>query len=194
MDLQVHALCKRFGDHLVLHNFSACFQEGSITCIMGPSGCGKTTLLRLMLGLETADSGEILGTSATKAAVFQENRLFEDFSALSNVAAVLPGKSDRAWIARHLHTLGLRDHLHAPTRTLSGGMKRRVALARAMLAPASIVFLDEPFTGLDEATKQHALRFVQEQAAHKTLLLVTHDESEGAFFGASTLLLSPVAR
>lgn len=184
MDITIHALSKRFGAHIVLENFSAHLREGSITCLQGPSGCGKTTLLRLLLGLEDPDAGEITGTDVPKAAVFQENRLFEDFSSLSNVAAVLPGKADRAWIAAHLSALGLGDSLHAPARTLSGGMKRRVALVRAMLAPAKLVLLDEPFTGLDEATKKGALTFVQEQAAGKTLLLVTHDAEEGRFLHA----------
>lgn len=193
MDITAHALCKRYGDHPVLQDFSATFVEGSITCIMGPSGCGKTTLLRLILGLEDADSGELLGANVPKAAVFQENRLFEDFSPISNVAAVLPGKPNRDWIVAHLRALGLDSHLTAPVHTLSGGMKRRVALVRGMLAPASLVVLDEPFTGLDAETKQRALAFVKEQAQGKTLLLVTHDASESVFFDAPILTLTPLS-
>ncbi len=189
MDITIRALYKSYDQHCVLENFSAQFSADSITCLMGPSGCGKTTLLRLILGLEPADAGEITGTDVPKAAVFQENRLFEDFSPLSNVAAVLPGKADRAWIATHLCALGLGDYLHVPARTLSGGMKRRVALVRAMLAPAKLIVLDEPFTGLDLESKQTALRFVQEQAEGKTLLLVTHDALEGQFLNAKLLTL-----
>lgn len=193
MDVILRSLCKSFGNQHVLKDFSTTFLEGSITCIMGPSGCGKTTLLRLLLGLEQADSGKILGAEVSKAAVFQENRLFEAFSPVSNIAAVLPGSPNRAWISAQLSELGLGSHLNAPTHTLSGGMKRRVALARAMLAPASLVLLDEPFTGLDQQTKERAMSFVTEHAASKTILLVTHDASDSAFWEASTLTLTPTS-
>ena len=147
-DLILEQVTKGFGDHVVLQEFSARFPGGQCTCIMGPSGCGKTTLLRLILGLEQPDSGRILGQTFPMAAVFQENRLFEDFSALSNVTAVC-SKERRSEAAQHLIALGLGESLHAPVRTLSGGMKRRVAVARAVLAPGEILILDEPFTGLD---------------------------------------------
>lgn len=194
MDVILRSLCKRYGNHLVLKDFSTTFFEGRITCIMGPSGCGKTTLLRLLLGLEEADAGEIIGADVPKAAVFQENRLFEHISPVANIAAVLPGKPNRDWISEELAALGLGSHLTVPTHTLSGGMKRRVALARAMLTPASLVVLDEPFTGLDEESKKKAMSFVTEHAAKKTLLLVTHDASDSAVLATSTLILSPAAR
>ena len=89
-DLILEQVTKGFGAHVVLRKFSTRFPGGPCTCIMGPSGCGKTTLLRLILGLEQPDSGRILGQTFPMAAVFQENRLFEDFSALSNVTAVCP--------------------------------------------------------------------------------------------------------
>ena len=192
MDVIAHKLCKRYGEQVVLHDFSAQFPENRITCIMGPSGCGKTTLLRLLLGLEAADSGEITGNQVPKAAVFQDNRLFEDFTVLSNLLAVLPRKTEKAMVLAHLDSLGLAAQCHAPVRTLSGGMKRRVALVRAMLAPASLVVLDEPFTGLDAETKQRALTFTRAQAIGKTVLVVTHDSSEAAFFGGEPLRLSPL--
>ncbi|MFQ8983223.1 MAG: ATP-binding cassette domain-containing protein [Evtepia sp.] len=105
-DLILEQVTKGFGDHVVLREFSARFPGGQCTCIMGPSGCGKTTLLRLILGLEQPDSGRILGQTFPMAAVFQENRLFEDFSALSNVTAVCP-RERRSEAAQHLIALGL---------------------------------------------------------------------------------------
>ena len=192
-DIEVVSLFKSFGNHAVFQNFSANFPAGSITCIMGPSGCGKTTLLRLLLGLEEPDSGKIMGANVPKAAVFQENRLFEDFSPVSNVAAVLPGRSNPDLISITLSALGLGGNLNAPVRNLSGGMKRRVALVRAMLAPASLVVLDEPFTGLDEEAKQRAMLFVKEHAQRKTILLVTHDPIERDFFEGSYLVLVPAS-
>lgn len=106
-DLILEHISKRYGDHVVLEDFSARFPAGQCTCIMGPSGCGKTTLLRIILGLEQPDHGTIQGQVRPVSAVFQENRLFEDFSALSNAAVVCP-KGDRQEAARHLTALGWR--------------------------------------------------------------------------------------
>lgn len=191
-DLVLEHVEKRYGDKVVLRDFSARFPGGECTCIMGPSGCGKTTLLRLILGLETPDGGQILGRSFPMAAVFQENRLFEDFSALSNVTAVCP-KERRPEAARHLMALGLGESLHAPVRTLSGGMKRRVAVARAVLAPGEVLVLDEPFTGLDRDTKAAVLAYLKNHTQGRTLLLVTHDPAERDALAQHTLDMTPGA-
>ena len=191
-DLVLEHVEKRYGDKVVLRDFSARFPGGECTCIMGPSGCGKTTLLRLILGLETPDGGQILGRSFPMAAVFQENRLFEDFSALSNVTAVCP-KERRPEAARHLMALGLGESLHAPVRTLSGGMKRRVAVARAVLAPGEVLVLDEPFTGLDRDTKAAVLAYLKDHTQGRTLLLVTHDPAERDALAQHTLDMTPAA-
>lgn len=191
-DLVLEHVEKRYGDKVVLRDFSARFPGGECTCIMGPSGCGKTTLLRLILGLETPDGGQILGRSFPMAAVFQENRLFEDFSALSNVTAVCP-KERRPEAARHLMALGLGESLHAPVRTLSGGMKRRVAVARAVLAPGEVLVLDEPFTGLDRDTKAAVLAYLKDHTQGRTLLLVTHDPAERDALAQHTLDMTPGA-
>ncbi len=191
-DLVLEHVEKRYGDKVVLRDFSARFPGGECTCIMGPSGCGKTTLLRLILGLETPDGGQILGRSFPMAAVFQENRLFEDFSALSNVTAVCP-RERRPEAARHLMALGLGESLHAPVRTLSGGMKRRVAVARAVLAPGEVLVLDEPFTGLDRDTKAAVLAYLKDHTQGRTLLLVTHDPAERDALAQHTLDMTPGA-
>ena len=159
-DLILEHISKRYGDHVVLEDFSARFPAGQCTCIMGPSGCGKTTLLRIILGLEQPDHGTIQGQVRPVSAVFQENRLFEDFSALSNAAVVCP-KGDRQEAPRHLTALGLADSLSLPVRALSGGMKRRVSIARAVLAPGPLLVLDEPFTGLDRTTKAAVLDYLK---------------------------------
>lgn len=191
-DLVLEHVEKRYGDKVVLRDFSARFPGGECTCIMGPSGCGKTTLLRLILGLETPDGGQILGRSFPMAVVFQENRLFEDFSALSNVTAVCP-RERRPEAARHLMALGLGENLHAPVRTLSGGMKRRVAVARAVLAPGEVLVLDEPFTGLDRDTKAAVLAYLKDHTQGRTLLLVTHDPAERDALAQHTLDMAPAA-
>ena len=167
-DLILEHISKRYGDHVVLEDFSARFPAGQCTCIMGPSGCGKTTLLRIILGLEQPDHGTIQGQVRPVSAVFQENRLFEDFSALSNAAVVCP-KGDRQEAARHLTALGLADSLSLPVRALSGGMKRRVSIARAV------------------TTKAVVLDYLKRYTQGRTLLLVTHDPAERDALAHSTL-------
>ena len=115
-DLILENICKKYGEKTVLQDVSFVFPGGRRTCIMGPSGCGKTTLLRIILGLETSDAGTMTGRPERLSAVFQENRLFEDFSALSNVAAVC-SKEDKGKIEEHLTALGLGDSRTKPVRT-----------------------------------------------------------------------------
>lgn len=189
-DLILENIYKAYGEKTVLEGFSHVFPAGKRTCIMGPSGCGKTTLLRIILGLETPDSGTITGRPNQVSAVFQENRLFEDFSALSNLAAVCP-HGDKHTMADHLTELGLGDSLHKPVRTLSGGMKRRVAIARAVLAPGELVILDEPFTGLDKDTKDVVLDYLKHHTQGRTLLVVTHDPAERDALADEVLDITP---
>lgn len=146
---------------------------------MAPSGMGKTTLFRLLLGLETADQGNIQTASA--GAVFQENRLIESLSPIENVRLALPPlpKSDtRAELFSILSSLLPAESLTRPVSTLSGGMKRRCALARALLSPSEILILDEPFTGLDEDTKKQAVLFIETWQKGRPLLFSTHDPKD----------------
>jgi len=190
-DLILTNITKAYGEKVVLDCFSHTFPAGKRTCIMGPSGCGKTTLLRIILGLETTDGGTITGRPERVSAVFQENRLFEDFSALSNLAAVCH-HGDKEVMTDHLTELGLGDSLHKPVRTLSGGMKRRVAIARAVLAPGELMILDEPFTGLDQDTKKIVLDYLKHHSQGRTLLVVTHDPAERDALADEVLDMSPV--
>ena len=190
-DLILTDITKTYGEKTVLQDFSHTFPAGKRTCIMGPSGCGKTTLLRIILGLETQDRGTMTGRPERVSAVFQENRLFEDFSALSNLAAVCH-HGGRQSMSDHLTELGLGDSLHKPVRTLSGGMKRRVAIARAVLAPGELMILDEPFTGLDQDTKKIVLDYLKHHTQGRTLLVVTHDPAERDALADEVLDMSPV--
>lgn len=169
-----------------LRTFPLGFPPGNVPASWVPQGVGKTTLLRIILGLEQPDHGTIQGQVRPVSAVFQENRLFEDFSALSNAAVVCP-KGDRQEAARHLTALGLADSLSLPVRALSGGMKRRVSIARAVLAPGPLLVLDEPFTGLDRTTKAVVLDYLKRYTQGRTLLLVTHDPAERDALAHSTL-------
>lgn len=189
MDIQVKHLSKRFGDKVVFADFSAAFPQGKTTCVMGPSGCGKTTLLSLLLGLEQPDSGEITGLSGLrKSAVFQEHRLCEDVSAAANLRLVAPRLS-RQEAEALLTGLGLGDSLRQPVREFSGGMKRRTAILRALIAPYDVLFADEPFQGLDQDTKGLVLDYWRERTRGRTVILVTHDLAEAEALGDHILSL-----
>ncbi len=191
MDLILSNIRKAYGDNQVLDGFSHVFPEGSVTCVLGPSGCGKTTLLRLIAGLEAPDSGQILGVPGDGLSmVFQEDRLPLQLSAAGCLRCVLKKAPDReANIAQALAALGIAEPPDKPVREFSGGMRRRVALARALVYPARLVLLDEPFKGLDADTRARAVAFARTRLAGRTAILVTHDEADAAAFAARVLRL-----
>lgn len=172
MELHVEGLCKSYGGKPVLTNLTAVFRPG-ITCVAAPSGTGKTTLLRLLLGLERPDAGSIHGADCRWAAVFQEDRLIESLPAAGNLRFALgelPGEAGDL-----LARLGLELSDPRPVRAWSGGMRRRLALVRALLAPADALALDEPFTGLDGENRTRCLELVLEAGAGRPVILATHD-------------------
>lgn len=172
-------LSKSYQGRPVLSDVSLTVQPRERCALMAPSGMGKTTLFRLLLGLETADQGNIQTASA--GAVFQENRLIESLSPIENVRLALPPlpKADtRAELFSILSSLLPAESLTRPVSTLSGGMKRRCALARALLSPSEILILDEPFTGLDEDTKKQAVQFIETWQKGRPLLFSTHDPKD----------------
>lgn len=166
---------KSFGDKSVLNNLSVKFVNGSRTCIMGASGSGKTTLLNIIMGLIKPDSGEITDAPNQISAVFQENRLCEPYSAVKNVLAVTGKENGYEKIVSLLGELKLEGSEHLPVSTLSGGMRRRVALARALLARGDMLILDEPFKGLDEETRRVVIDVINRYTKGKTLIVSTHD-------------------
>ena len=191
-DIVISGIYKRFGKKRVLHDFSATLSGGGMTVVMGPSGCGKTTLLQILMGFVRPDKGQLTMIPHHKSAVFQEDRLCEDFSAISNVQLACGRRVSEMEIVSHLENLDLAGSLQQPVRELSGGMRRRVAIVRAMLAPADIVFLDEPFKGLDEQTRDKVLRYVLAQTRGRTVVAVTHSREEAEALGG-TLLRMPAA-
>lgn len=186
--IELKNICKSYGGQEVLRDFSAIFPEG-VTVIMGPSGRGKTTLLRLMMGLDKPDSGEIIGVPHRLAAVFQEDRLPLCFRApVCAGMTAAPGVS-RETILEHLRVLGLEQELLKPVRELSGGQRRRVAVARAVLARPDVLFLDEAFTGLDDTIRSTTSEYILRNLAGKTIIAVTHDLEEARILGGSILTL-----
>ena len=187
MDVIITNLSKTFGSQPVLQQCSATLPAGETTLLTAPSGAGKTTLLRILAGLETPDRGTIDGLSAHKLSmVFQEDRLCPQYSAAANLRLINPRLSS-ATIAQALSAVGLPQSA-APVSQFSGGMARRVALLRALLVDATLILLDEPFKGLDAATKDAVLSYTKQMTTGKTVLLATHDPSEGTALGSNHIL------
>ena len=197
-DIRIKNVSKTYGEKQVLSQLSKEFPAGETTVIMGASGCGKTTLLRILLGLEMPDNGEVIGMPEKAAVLFQEDRLCEDASAYENIALVLERKRTRAQKDAQKHhveqeaaQVGITaEDLKQNVMELSGGMRRRIALLRALLYEADCVILDEPFKGLDAATKQIVMQYVKEKVAGRTTFLVTHEQAEADFFGGNIWKLS----
>lgn len=188
MELRVERLFKSYNGTAVLLNVSFTAHTG-LTRITGSSGIGKTTLLRILLGLERADSGTICADGLRWAAVFQEDRLLEGADAAGNLRFVLGRAYDERAAGALLDALGLGGVGRKRVYDYSGGMKRRLALARALLAPANALALDEPFTGLD-AENRAAARFCVECAAQEKLILLVSHEDDG-LSGAEVALSEP---
>ena len=187
MELHIKNLCKSFDGRPVLENVSFTAGPG-VTCVMAPSGAGKTTLLRILLGLERPDSGSVSG-GVRWSAVFQEDRLLEQLDAMGNLRFVLGPELDPESAAALLAKLGLGDVGGKPVRDFSGGMKRRLALARALLAPSDALALDEPFTGLDGENRERAIACIRRAAREKPVLLVTHEEADATGLAARIIRL-----
>lgn len=168
--IQLQDLRKSYDGRTVLDGWNQVYEAGGSYCLRWPSGSGKTTLLRLIAGLEEPDEGSVL-TEGSCSMVFQEDRLCEDYSAVKNVELVT-GDAERA--ERMLGELLEADALHIPCRYLSGGMRRRVALVRAMEAESSCVLLDEPFTGMDPATLARAQEYIRKSQRGRLLILASH--------------------
>lgn len=191
MAVELIHISKHFDDHVVFSGLNLSFTEGELHCLMGVSGSGKTTLLQLLMGLEKPDTGEIRGMSGKKiAAVFQEDRLIEHFDALRNIKLVCDKQISEQRIVEELKLVGIEEYADKTVNHFSGGMRRRVAIVRALLAKSDILFLDEPFKGLDERLKDQMIEYVKQRTVGKTVILVTHDKDEAQKLQARIILLS----
>ena len=190
MSLAVRDLSKAFENLQVLQGVNLDFKDSGIYCLMGPSGTGKTTFLRILMGLEKADTGVIQGRDGKRfSAVFQEDRLCEAYTPLDNVMMAADRSVTREAARRELCRILPEESVSRPVYTLSGGMKRRTAVCRALLAPYDILVMDEPFAGLDGDTRGQVLRYVREKTEGKLVILSTHMEEDAAVLGAETVRL-----
>lgn len=190
--IRVDSLCKKFGDKTVLDSFDFEFQAGKITCIMGESGIGKTTLQRILMGLEKKDSGVITGIDEKTriSAVFQEDRLCDNLTAYGNIVMVCDKNITKDTIIKHLTAILPESALFQKSSELSGGMRQRVAIVRAMISSSEVVMMDEPFKGLDEENKLSVIKYIKDTQKGRTMLVVTHNSDDIKSLGAQICLLT----
>lgn len=180
---------KTFDGKKVLSGVTKKIEKGKIYCLMALSGAGKTTLLRVISGLEGADKGAAVKQKLKYSVVFQEDRLAEDETAETNVMMVC-GSRKQAEIRAHLESLLSEGEGKKKCAAMSGGMKRRVCLARAVLSKSDVLLLDEPFAGLDEETRKRAAEYLLQHREGRTVILATHDETDSRILGGEIWRLS----
>ncbi len=181
---------KRFGDKLIFKDRTFEVPVHSRTAILGPSGCGKTTLMRIMAGLDRDYEGTIIDAPRLPLVLFQEDRLSERISVLSNLLAVGASPEDANAM---LGSLSLAGEESSSIHELSGGMRRRVAIARVLLLDSDYLFLDEPFRGLDYDMRSQAASLLLDYARNRTLVFITHDEEELPLLEADRIIRIPDA-
>lgn len=188
-EVQIKDLCKSYENHKVLHNFSMNFIKNKITVITGPSGCGKTTLLNIIGGIEKEYSGQVISPNNIISYIFQEDRLLPHLTVYENIAFVLKSTMSKedmnTIINNYLNMVKLSEYKHKLPNQLSGGMKRRVAIARAFAYKSRLLLMDEPFKGLDDKLKMEIIdEFLKLHKEDKrTVILVTHDMKEAELLG-----------
>ena len=172
--VEIKNLSFSFGDKVIFDDLSLVIPDKSVTAIMGKSGTGKSTLINLICGLLKADKGEIISSAEQYAVVFQEDRLLPWFTVRENVSLVSDGDKADYWLKK----VGLYESRKLYPSELSGGMKRRTALARALAYGGDVLILDEAFNGVDEETKAILIDIIKEQSAEKAVILISHNSDE----------------
>lgn len=180
--IKTENIIKAFGEQTVINGLTLTISPKDKLSIRGHSGAGKTTLLRIIMGLEAPDKGTVTGSNGNAfGVVFQEDRLIESLNPVANICVA--GCQSVAEAVSLLNSFGLTEEIiYKPCKELSGGEKRRAAIARALLCDCNTIVMDEPFKGIDKDTLySQVLPAVKNALDDKTLILVTHDESEAAF-------------
>ena len=192
-------------DTLALDNVNLTVYEGDFVCILGPSGCGKSTLLNIMAGLLKQTSGTIEmrgepinGVDPSRAVVFQTPTLYPWTNVYNNIAfGPTVRKVDKAEIQRrtkeYLELVGLKDFANAKPYELSGGMRPRVALARALVNDPTMILLDEPFGALDAFSRNSMQDLIRRiwKAPKPTIIMITHDVDEALTLATRVIAMSP---
>lgn len=194
MSLVIFNLKKAFGSKTIFDNFSYTFKDTGIYALTGESGVGKTTLLRLIAGLDTTYSGEILGGGIGNVSfAFQEHRLFPNLSALDNVILAnhdKPTDEVMAEAKNMLLSLGIAEKdIHLTPSELSGGMRARVSLARAFLKKSPLLLLDEPTSELDAENAELVRKVIKKQSERQLVIMVTHNLGDISNLSATEIKL-----
>ena len=163
-------LTKHFGSKCVLDKKVIDIKSGKRYLFWGKSGIGKTTAMRILAGLESNEESDFPSLGKVSM-VFQEDRLLESFSAKENLLAVC---SNINRVNKYLSSFGIPSEQRV--REFSGGMKRRVAILRALICDHDTLLMDEPFTGLDDETYKNVISFINEREKGKTIIIVSHEE------------------
>ena len=185
--LTIEHLTIQFGEKTLFRDL--CLTVDGPAVLWAPSGWGKTTLLRILMGLDTPTAGRVRGVGRA-AAVFQEDRLCPQLTALQNVTLVLPGseKQYKEQIVADFQQLGMdAAALALPAARLSGGQKRRTALLRALWAPSDTLLLDEPFTGMDPDTLAAAAALLRTRCGTEPVLRATPDREAIRLLGGPVI-------
>lgn len=174
--IRLKSISKNFDDLVVIEDFSYDFEEGKTYQILGDSGIGKTTLLRIILGLETPTSGEVIyETPISFAPVFQDSVLIEGKNSILNVQ-VVNRDLQKEDIEGALEEILPPDSLYKPVKELSGGMRRRLEIARCLLSKHMVLIMDEPFASLDKENIESVLAFIERHRGGRTLIFTSHIE------------------
>lgn len=196
-ELEIKGLHKAYGDMVLFSDFNLALPEGQITCILGPSGCGKTTLLNILGGLTTPDSGLLNGfDNKTVSYIFQDPRLLPWKTVEENIAFVLnqnlPEAEKKKITGRFIRLIDLEGFADFYPAKLSGGMRQRVSIARAFAYPSDIILMDEPLKGLDIKLKYNLIRTFSHvwQNDRRTVVFVTHDVDEALLLGHEIVVMS----
>lgn len=178
--IKLENVCFSYKGKQVLDGFSLNVRDGERVCLFGESGIGKTTITRLILGLESADSGNVECTQRT-AVVFQEDRLLPFKTVFKNIK-MFSDKSDSE-IEKIIDALGIALFKDKYPSQLSGGISRRTALARALCTEADAYIFDEPFSALDSGNTDKAIDLINKITKNKTVILITHNEQDAVKMG-----------
>lgn len=185
---------KRFNDKIILEGSDLEFQKDCINILDGPSGSGKTTILKMISGIDKDYTGDIVGLPENISFLFQEDRLLPYFNVIDNVCFTLPdtiSKNEKCKIAaKYLKMMELEKEHYSFPNQLSGGMARRVAIARSLAYPSQLLLLDEPFNGLNIELKHKIVDTINKslKADGKTIILVTHDSQLISSFHYANIL------
>lgn len=177
----------RFGKNTVIDRLSFEFEEGKVTAILGESGIGKTTLLNIIAGLMKPSDGKIITDHQRLSYIFQEARLLPWLTALENVATVSNEKKAKEMLL----LMGLSDSLDKYPAELSGGMKQRVSIARALSYEPDVILMDEPFASLDKERRDTVADTLFELLKGKTAIIVTHDMTDTKYADNVLTLTAP---